>query len=263
MYKINIKFPSLEPVLHFITATQNANAQYIGDNQERKKKIALYKRINNGVLMKTEYAKISFKIIEECYKKYGTDLEDGNVFLKFEELFPALREFDNILFELGSILDFVSRAVNISHKLRLSPSNVGFSKVVRSLNKQHSNSPIAYHFNTFSGSDTHKYFRKMRNRVTHRLPFETRGRGRRLYFPDDPLSEDSELQIENEHDVLETCKKWINEILPFVDEAAFLSYGNMAKLEIRNKETGKVMYSGRRDGDNLTYQEFLDLYLNI
>lgn len=91
MYKINIKFPSSEPVLHFITATQNPNAQYTGDNQELKKKIALYKRINNGVLMKTEYAKTSLKIIEECYKKYGTDLEDGNVFLNFVELFPALR----------------------------------------------------------------------------------------------------------------------------------------------------------------------------
>jgi len=259
---INIKIPPSEPVLQFIVAMQNANAEYKGDNQELKKTISLYKRINNGVFMKTEYAKTSLKIIEDCYTKYGIDLEDGNVYVNFNEIFPALREFDNILFELGSILDFISRAVNISHKLGLSPGKVQFSTVVKELHNQHPKSDISNHFQTFSRSDTHAYFRKMRNRVTHRLPYETRGRGRRLYFPDDPLSEDSEPQIENEHDVLETCKKWINEILPFVDEAAFLSYGNLTKLEIRNKETGKMIYSDRRAGDKITYKEFLDFHLS-
>lgn len=263
MERINIKIPSSEPTLRFIVTTQNANNKYSGENQELEKKISLYNRINNGIFLKAEYAKTSYRVIADCYSKYGRDLEDGNVAVNAEALFPALREFDNILFELGSILDFVSRAVNISHRLGLSPRNVRFSSVVRELNNQHPDSPISTHFNTFSGSDTHTCFRKMRNRVTHRLPFETRGIGRRLYFPDDPLNEDSEPHMEIGRDILETCKKWIIEILLFVDKAAFLSYGNMAKLEIRNKETGKVILSDRRSGVNITYQEFLDLYLNI
>lgn len=262
MYRINIKTPSTDPVLHFIVATQNPNQKYLGDNQELAKKISLYQRINNGIFMKTEYAKTSLAIIKNCYSKYGRDLEDGNVAINFLEIFPALREFDNILFELGSILDFIARSVNISHKLGLSPIRVKFSSVVHRLKTQHQNSDISNHFQAFSDSDTHIYFRKMRNRVTHRLPFETRGIGRRLYFPDNPLSETSEPQLEGKYEVLETCTKWINEILPFVDEAAFLSYGNMVKLEITNKQTGEMIYSDLRAGKKVKYAEFLKMYLN-
>ena len=109
----------------------------------------------------------------------------------------------------------------------------------------------------FEKSDLYRYFRAMRNRITHRLPFVTRGvlslTKHMFLFPDDPNSDDVVLKTENDIDVLETCKDWVYKILNFVDQTSIIAFRNsrlVTQLKAFDKSTGEEIDIEKHFGKN-------------
>jgi len=234
----NLIIPHHEPKLHVISHLQHAKHS-IPDESEIPEYVEKMLLLNNAIFLKSEFAKQSFRIIEDCYGKYGELLEDGNYLVKPHELFPALREIDNIIFELGSILDFFAREINISYKLGLSIKRVSFTLAVKECKKILPEEDITKTLCDFSESDLHQYFRAMRNRITHRLPFVIRGMNDQIFFPDNPNNDAAIPAIEKEIDFCDTCRKWLYGILTFVDRTSLIVFKNIARLETLDKKTRK------------------------
>ena len=83
----------------------------------------------------------------------------------------------------------------------------------------------------------------MRNRITHRLPFVRRGKLKPtvhpLLFPNRPESDDVTPQIENDIDLLQTCRKCLYEILSFVDQTSIILFQEMGEIKAVDNKTGK------------------------
>jgi len=225
--------PVVSGMMHaFITVPDDAKTR------KRAEKIQL---MNNSLFLKAEFAKLAYRTIEGCYSKYGELLDDGNYLVRPVEMMPAWREVDNLIFELGSILDFFSREVNIAFDLGISLRSVSFSVVVRKCLKLIPDEPITKSLIDFSESKFHKYFRGMRNRITHRLPFVFRGMNDQIFFPDDPDDDEVDPKTELGIDVGITCKEWLYGILEFVDRTSLQIFQKIAKIQAISKITGKEL----------------------
>ena len=113
--------------------------------------------------------------------------------------------------------------------------------MVRECKKKIPEEQITKSLVSFSESELYKYFRGMRNRITHRLPFVIRGMNDQLFFPDEPNDDEVVPKTTKYIDVCVTIEKWINEILGFVDRASLLVFTKIAKLEAYNKNTGEIL----------------------
>jgi hypothetical protein len=154
--------------------------------------------------------------------------------------FPAWREIDNLIFELGSILDFFSREINLAFNLEIPLRSVGFSKVVRTCEKKIPDERITETVTEFHNLELHKYFRKMRNRITHRLPFVIKGMNDQIYFPDNPNDDNIFPKTDLMIDIYQTCRDWLHEILEFVDTSSVLVFEMIAKMVIKDEDENEI-----------------------
>ncbi len=75
--------------------------------------------------------------------------------------------------------------------------------------------------------------------MTHRLQFQYKGRNTRLFFPDDPDSDEVYPTTNLMIDVCKTCKKWLYEVLFVIDQTSLEIFPKMAELKVIDNETGK------------------------
>lgn len=134
-------------------------------------------------------------------------------------------------------LVFYLRARNLG----LSANRVDFGKVVTKCNKVIPDELITKKLNECVITDWYAYFREMRNRITHRLPFVLRGMNDKIFFPDFPEKDEIQPSIKKQIDILETCQIWLNTILSLVDLATFLIYSRVAIVKSYRKDTGEVV----------------------
>lgn len=234
---LDLKIPHTEPKTPFINLI--SNSPFLKpDHKGVPEKFKMVLLLNRSLFLKPEFAKESLRIIETCYRNFSTLLDGGRVKIRPMKFFPALREIDALIFELGSILDFFSREVNILFDLGIDLNKVDFSRVIRACQKKQSNEPITKALDKFITSNFYRYFKGMRNRITHRLPFVVRGKSDQIFFPDNPESDDADPSVENEIDVLETCRKWLLEILRFVDQTSTIVMPKMGRITAYDKKTG-------------------------
>ena len=91
-------------------------------------------------------------------------------------------------------------------------------KVTEKMKEDHPDNSLTTLLQKFYDSAVQRYFRKMRNRITHRLPFDIRIAGApRILFPDDPNSDDMYPSTDKKIEVITRCETWINGILSFLD----------------------------------------------
>jgi hypothetical protein len=223
----NVKIPHTDPKTPFINFITNSQISTSGGSEiPEKTRLVLF--LNKAIFLKCEFAKKSLRIIESCHKEYFRLIDNTRVNLRPMRFFPALREIDSLIFELSSILDFFGREINILYTLGIDLRKVDFSNVTKKCQKKLPNEPITKALVKFEKTDSYHYFKEMRNRITHRLPFVTRGvaslTGHRFFFPDDPENDDINPKTENEIDVLTTCKNWVYEILEFVDQTSIIAF---------------------------------------
>lgn len=161
--------------------------------------------------------------------------------VNFSEIYPSLREVNSLIFELGSILDFFARMVNISFDLGIKLRKVSFSSVGKKCRKELPDEKITHLLYDFSKSDLYKYFRDMRNRITHRLPFVLKGMNDQIFFPDDPNDDALTPSTEKMIDVKSTCFNWLSEILSFVDRASYQVYLERCEILLFHNENGEEL----------------------
>lgn len=236
--RVSLKIPHTDPETPFIIFIDNAKYSNL-NGDKLPEAVQLFRLLNNAIFLKSEFAKKSFRIIESCYKKSTCTLEDGILEVRLGDFFPALREIDSLIFELGSILDFFAREINIVLELGIDLKKVDFGSVVRVCRKKHPNEPITKALVEFITSDSHRYFRGMRNRITHRLPFITKGKMNQIFFPDDPESDNVDPLTEKEIDILKTCQIWINENLSFVEQTSIIVFQKMDQIKAIDNKTGE------------------------
>ena len=241
----DVKIPHTNPKTPFINFISDSQI-LTSDESEIPEKFRLVLLLNKAIFLKCEFAKISLRIIESSHKEYFGLIDNTHVELRPMRFFPALREIDSIIFELSSILDFFGREINILFNLGIDFRKVDFSNVTQTCQRKQPNEPITNALVKFEKSDFYHYFKGMRNRITHRLPFVTRGvlslTGNLLFFPDDPDNDDFNPKTENEIDVLTTCKNWVYEILEFVDQTSIIAFKNspvINQLKAVDTKTGK------------------------
>ena len=237
-FLFQIILPHTDPKTPIISNLQHASHAMVngGEVPEDIKRILL---LNNSIWLKSEFAKSSFRVIQECYSNYAQLLDDGNYLVKPQELLPALKEINSLLFELGSILDFFAREINTVFNLGIDYRTIGFGRVVHICKKTIPDENITELVTDFSSSEWYNYFRDMRNRITHRLPFVMRGMNDQVFFPDDPMSDDVGPSTEKQIDLIETCDLWLNSVLRFVDRTSLVVFTKIARFEAISKETGE------------------------
>lgn len=235
---LTIIIPHTKPIMPVISGFQHTKFT-IPDDERTKKVAEKIFHLNNSIFIKAEFAKTAFRIIETCYSKYGTKVEGGYM-IKPDLFFPAWREVDNLIFELGSILDFFAREINILYKLDIPLRSVSFSRVVEKCESQRSDEKITTTLTGFHNSELHKYFREMRNRVTHRLPFVLKGMNNQIYFPDDPNDDEVSPKTDAKIDIYHTCRDWLYGILDFIDNTSVLVLSTLGKITPYDKEGSEI-----------------------
>jgi len=237
VFIMEVKIPHTEPKTPVIVALL-LGTHTMKKGGEIPESIHRVRLLNSAIFMKAEIAKSSYRTIEKHYSKYVNVLEDGRFAIRPLDFLPAMKEIDLLIFELGSILDFFAREINFAYKLGIKIKYISFGRLIHELRNHRTDLPITKHILDFADSDTHSYFRKMRNMVTHRLPFRFKGSDTRLFFPDDPDSDEVYPTTDLMIDVCKTCKKWLYEILFFVDQTSIEIFLNMAELKVIGDETG-------------------------
>jgi len=229
-FSYNIRIPHTEPIMPILHATITLS----GDETTRENAEKLF-LFNNSIFIKSEFAKSSYRTIKYAYENYAIPIGDGYG-IRPELMVPAMKEVDCLIFELGSILDFLAREVNIAFGLGIPLKSVGFKQVATQCESIYPDDEITSLFCGFASSDLHQYFREMRNRITHRLPFVLKGVDDQFFLPDDPESDEVEQKTDSKIDLLETCEKWLFEILEFVDQASFLIFKAVSNYEFMDGE---------------------------
>lgn len=227
-----------------ISGFQHARKSIPDDDRTKKRADKIF-HLNNSIFLKAEFAKTAFRTIQTCYERYGKEVEGGYI-VRPDLFFPAWREIDNLIFELGSILDFFAREINLAFDLEIPLRNVGFSKIVRTCRKNIPDEKITKSLTEFYESEVHKYFREMRNRITHRLPFVLKGMNDQIYFPDDPDDDEVFPKTDLMIDIYQTCRDWLFGILEFVDNSSVLVLGKLGKMATYDE-----------DGNEITIEEFI------
>lgn len=241
-----IKFPHTEPITPIISGIMNAKIESIPDDIDTRNRKDKLWMLNNSLFVKSEFAKTAYYIIKNSYEQYARPI--GEMYkVNPQIMYPALREINNLIFELGSILDFLSWEMNIAYDLGLKRHEVGFNRLISVCEKKIPDEEVTDKICKFAKSELHQYFRKMRNRLTHRLPFVVKGMNDQLFFPDNPYDEDISPKTDNQIDILERCNEWIYGIIGFVDMITLLIFQEIAKFDYKTK-----------DGKSITYEEWIE-----
>lgn len=172
--------------------------------------------MNQGINLKAHWIKQSFQRLNECKNNFCERIDADHIKLKPEAIIPISKELDMILFQLSSILDFFSREIDILFKLGYGKHS-SFNKIVNSCKKKNINDPLVIKLIELTKCDWYKYFRKMRNRITHRMPFNIQGRRGEIYLPLNPNDDEIISPTVEKYEIIETSKTWIYEILEVVD----------------------------------------------
>ncbi|MBA7598721.1 hypothetical protein ES703_05741 [subsurface metagenome] len=242
--------PHTKPVMPFVSLIQHAKITMPDKkSNEIMDKLLL---LNNSIFLKAEFAKQAFRIFKQGYTTFADKIDDGYI-IKPEVLVPAWREIDVLIFELGSLLDFLSREINIAYNFKIPLKKIGFSSVVYYCKKNLPNEEITLVLCDFFNSDTHQYFRKMRNRLTHRLPFAWKGKENQFFYPDDPNNDDINPKTEREIDILTTSRDWLSKILNFIDSTSLIVFNKIAEITPYDKEDKEITWEEliRKQRDNL------------
>ena len=101
---------------------------------------------------------------------------------------------------------------------------------------------ITHLLRDFYDSDMHRYFRKMRNRLTHRLPFVWKGKENQFFYPDDPNNDDINPKVEMEIDILSTSEGWLFQILKFIDDTSLLVFKKIAEITPYDMEGNEITW---------------------
>jgi hypothetical protein len=237
-YFYNIKIHHTKPIMPRISGILHASIKLAGDEKTRENAEKLF-MFNNSIFTKAEFAKSAYRTIKFCYENYAVPIAEGYG-IRPELMVPAMKEVDSLIFELGTILDFLAREVNIAYGLGISRKDVGFKQVVTRCKSVIPEDEITSLLCEFSSSDLHQYFRQMRNRITHRLPFLLKGMDDQFFLPDDPESDTVEPRTDLKIDLLETCEKWLFEILEFVDQASFIIYKDISEYQLMDGKGNPV-----------------------
>ena len=204
IFRMKVNIPHTEPKTPVIVALQ-LGIHTMKKGGEIPESIHRIRLLNNSIFMKSEIAKSAYRTIEEHYSKFANLREDGQFDIRPLDFLPAMKEIDLLIFELGSILDFFAREINFAYKLGIKIKDISFGRLIFELRKYHPDLPISREILDFADGDTHSYFKKMRNMVTHRLPFQFKGSDTRLFFPDDPDSDEVYPTTDSMIDVCAVC----------------------------------------------------------
>ena len=130
---------------------------------------------------------------------------------------------------------------------------IGFYRVVSYCKKNLPDEEITLVLCDFYNSDTHQYFRKMRNRLTHRLPFAWKGKENQFFYPDDPNNDDINPKTELEINILTTSKDWLSKILNFIDSTSLIVFNKIAEITPYDIEGNEITWEElvRKQRDNL------------
>lgn len=229
-----------------VSGLQHARFQ-IPNDETAQKMVDTFYMLNNSLFLKAEFAKEAYFYIKNAYSQYGQPSGEGYM-VRPDIMIQVWREFDNLIFELGSILDFLCGEINMAFDLGLKPHQIGFNKVVRACNQKKPEVEITRRLVDFQKSDLQSYFRRMRNRITHRLPVLYQGMNDQLFFPDDPFDDDISPKTDEQIDVLETCTNWIYGILEFVDNTSLLVAKEIAELQ-----------PTRSNGNQISIEEWIEI----
>lgn len=154
-----------------------------------------------------------------------------HIFVTFRdvrEYFGLLPMFDLFVFELFSVLDFLSREINIVMELDLPEKSIGIWNVKQKLMGMHSDDPIAQELNILFREKWFQYFRKMRNRITHRLGIFLFFTADTLetYLPDQPFQDIQDIleddSCDQKREVIEHCQCWLLHMFKFVEKISEL-----------------------------------------
>jgi len=241
-YIFSIKVTPTNPVLNFVTKMESGRHEMMkGGPLSLKVRKLLF--INNGIFIKAEFVKTSFRIIETCYHRWASKLPDGNIRINPALFYPALREIDNLILEQGTILDLFSRELNITCDLKIPFRKIDFGNAVREITRIEAENELKKHILAFANSESYLYYKDIRNMIAHRLPFVTRGNDTKLYFPDDPNEDAIIPKMDREIDIYDTCKEWVHSFFSFLDKGTYLCFNQIARIELRNTEVeGELDY---------------------
>lgn len=192
---------------------------YIQHTNPKSEEFQSWERIqycSTGIVLKAEFAKESVLKIKEACEKIGTKGEKG-IKLQQDKIFVIIKELDLVLFELHSLLELLARILDYVFQFKICKKTT-FAKVVNKIKKLESTDAMTQRIVSFYDSDSHQYFRKMRNRSTHRLPFTYSGTNLDAYLPDDPDEDDPVYSIKKKIELYPTVKQWLFEILALVDD---------------------------------------------
>lgn len=144
------------------------------------------------------------------------------VYITKKEFYDFIFNLDIYIFELYSILDYFALEMEEILKLRKKEKNrIVAIKYFTDLKKAVNLNPkMKQKVNIFVKQPWFKYFHKMRNRITHRLPISLRALlyGKTIEFPflpDEPLIPQSVSQ--RKLVPLTECEKWLKGVFNFID----------------------------------------------
>ena len=158
--------------------------------------------------------------------------DEGVVYIDPRKFYDNIFTLDVYVFELYSIFDYI--ALEIGQILQLKKktrkngmvdieyfSDLSHRKLTHGKNFGQTTQVIQQKAKKLESQPWFKYFRKLRNRIVHRLPisFKALVYGESFEFPflpDDPLDPNS--PSEKRLNPLKECQKWLKETFSFIDE---------------------------------------------
>jgi len=182
---------------------------------------------HGGVGIKMNFICDIFEKLEQLGGEVKAWRDGKIVFTKKKEYYDFILNLDIFIFELYSILDYFALEMGgiIKLKKKLKNKTVDIEHFTDLKQKALNLDPkIRQKVNAFEKQPWFRYFHKMRNRITHRLPIGLRALvyGETIEFPllpDDPLDPPS-VSLKK-LDPLTECKKWLEGIFKFIDDICF------------------------------------------
>lgn len=206
--------PPAIPVFHKMSSKIKAQ---LDQNAVPKRYERLYD-IHGSVGLKAIFIKESLKKIKYHKQNFGPFTNGHQITFKGVEVPNLVKEIDSLIFELSSMLDFFSRELD----LILDPwfgKDSAIWKIYKKCIKECSHDPLAKRLIDVVQSDWYPYFRKMRNRITHRLPITISTYGSEAYFPDNPSSDDLFPGTSKRFSLIGTCERWVNDVLDYINDS--------------------------------------------
>jgi len=180
----------------------------------------LFILVHGSLGIKIQIVKTSMERLRQIADRMGPKIVDEKTIALNPREFPNfLKELDIFLFELYSVFDFFSREVDLVLGPWLNERS-DFGRIKKELEIKMPQDEITKRTVQLWESDWFDYFRKLRNRITHRFgvvlssfiyPSSTI-----LYLPDSPNTYPS--KIDKKLEVMPNCQLWLENSLSFMNE---------------------------------------------